>query len=77
MEKLTDEEDIEYMNNKERIAAYDDMKKWEKEIKEIAKLPIQTILRTMPWALKKLELACENYNIVEAKIEYEIIQRRK
>ena len=53
------------------------MRKAEKHIKEIAECSIQTILVTMPQALKKLQQTYEELNIIEAKLEYEITERRK
>lgn len=75
--KLTDKENLEFMNNEERVAADAELQKRRKEVEEIAKLSTQTILVTMPQAIKNLQQAYENLIVVEAKIEDEIIQKRK
>lgn len=74
--KLNDKENLEFMRNPERLEAEAKMRKAEKHIKEIADCSIQTILVTMPQALKKLQQAYEEFNIIEARLEYEIIERR-
>lgn len=75
--KLTDKENLEFMNNEERVAAVTELQKRRKEVEEIAKLSTQTILVTMPQAIKNLQQAYENLIVIEAKIEDEIIQKRK
>ncbi len=75
--KLTDKENLEFMKNGERMAADTELQKRRKEVEEIAKLSTQTILVTIPQAIKNLQQAYENLIVVEAKIEDEIIQKRK
>lgn len=75
--KLTDKENLEFMANEERTTADAELQKRRKEVEKIANLSIQTILVTMPQAIKNLQNAYEKLNMVEAKVEYEIIQKRK
>ena len=74
--KLTDKENYEFMANEERVAADKEMRERKKEVERIAGLSIETILVTMPQAVKNLQNAYEKLNIVEAKVENEIIQKR-
>lgn len=74
--KLTDKENYEFMANKERAAADKEMRERKKEVERIAGLSIETIIVTMPQAVKNLQNAYEKLNIVEAKVENEIIQKR-
>lgn len=74
--KLTDKENYEFMENEERVAADKEMRERKKEVERIAGLSIETILVTMPQAVKNLQNAYEKLNIVEAKVENEIIQKR-
>ena len=74
--KLTDKENYEFMANKERVAADKEMRERTKEVERIAGLSIETIIVTMPQAVKNLQNAYEKLNIVEAKVENEIIQKR-
>ena len=64
------------MANKERVAADKEMRERKKEVERIAGLSIETIIVTMPQAVKNLQNAYEKLNIVEAKVENEIIQKR-
>ena len=52
------------------------MRERKKEVERIAGLSIETIIVTMPQAVKNLQNAYEKLNIVEAKVENEIIQKR-
>ena len=54
MTKLNDEQNLLFMNNKERIEADNRLKKAIKRIEEIKTLSAQTILTLMPQALKEL-----------------------
>ena len=74
--KLTDKENYKFMANKERVAADKEMRERKKEVERIAGLSIETIIVTMPQAVKNLQNAYEKLNIVEAKVENEIIQKR-
>lgn len=74
--KLTDKENYEFMANKERVTADKEMRERKKEVERIAGLSIETIIVTMPQAVKNLQNAYEKLNIVEAKVENEIIQKR-
>ena len=53
-----------------------EMRERKKEVERIAGLSIETIIVTMPQAVKNLQNAYEKLNIVEAKVENEIIQKR-
>lgn len=75
--KLTDKENYEFMANKERVAADKEMRERKKEVERIAGLSIETIIVTMPQAVKNLQNAYEKLNIVEAKVENEIIQKKR
>lgn len=75
--KLTEKENYEFMTNEERMAADKEMRERRKEVERIASLSIQTIIVTMPQAVKNLQNAYEKLNIVEAKVENEIIQKRR
>ncbi|MCD7836117.1 MAG: hypothetical protein LUG83_05655 [Lachnospiraceae bacterium] len=68
---------IQFMQNAERMEAEAEVQKRKKEVKEIAKLATETILVTMPPAISNLQQAYEKLIAVEAKIEDEIIQKRK
>ena len=57
-------------------AADKEMRERKKEVERIAGLSIETIIVTMPQAVKNLQNAYEKLNIVEAKVENEIIQKR-
>lgn len=74
--KLTDKENYEFMANEERVAADKEMRERKKEVEKIAGLSIEIIITTMPQAVKNLQNAYEKLNIVEAKVENEIIQKR-
>lgn len=69
--KLSDEKNLEFMNNKERLEADARLRKALKHIEEIKTLSAQTILICMPPALKELSEAYENLNIIEARLEFE------
>ena len=76
MRNFTVEENLEFMTNEERISADKELRERKKEVEIIAGLSIQTILTTMPQAVKNLQRAYEHLNIIEAKLENEIITRR-
>jgi hypothetical protein len=75
--KLTNKENIELMGNLERVKAVAELKERKEEVEKIAKLSTETILITMPQAVKNLQRAYENLVMIETKIENEIIQKRK
>ena len=75
--KLTNKENIEFMGNLERVKAVAELKERKEEVEKIAKLSTETILITMPQAVKNLQRAYENLVMIETKIENEIIQKRK
>lgn len=75
--KLTNKENIELMGNLERVKAVAELKERKEEVEKIAKLSTETILITMPQAVKNLQRAYENLIMIETKIENEIIQKRK
>lgn len=75
--KLTNKENIELMGNLERAKAVAELKERKEEVEKIAKLSTETILITMPQAVKNLQRAYENLVMIETKIENEIIQKRK
>lgn len=70
--KLTDEQNILFMNNKERMNADKRLRKALKHIEEIKTLSAQTILICMPPALKELKEVYEALIQIEAKLEHEI-----
>ncbi len=74
--KLNNEYNLKFMNHPERVAADKRLRKTLKHIEEIKTLSAQTILTCMPPALKELESAYENLNIVEAKIEIELLKEQ-
>lgn len=65
------------MGNLERVKAVAELKERKEEVEKIAKLSTETILITMPQAVKNLQRAYENLVMIETKIENEIIQKRK
>lgn len=68
---MNDEQNLKFMNHPERLKAEDELKKALKNIRDIQTLSAQTVLIYMPPALKRLEEAYENLNILEAKLEQE------
>ena len=74
--KLNDEYNLKFMNHPDRVAADAKLRQALKWIEETKTLSAQTILICMPPALKKLESAYENLNIVEAMIEQELLKEQ-
>lgn len=72
--KLSDEKNLEFMNNKERLNADARLRKAIKHIEDIKTLSAETILICMPPALNELSEAYENLNRIEARLEYELGQ---
>lgn len=64
------------MNHPDRISADNRLRKALKHIEGIKTLSAQTILICMPPALKELQNAYENLNIVEARIESELLKEQ-
>lgn len=71
--KMTDRQNLEFMNHPKRIEAQTRLNKALKHIREIECLSAQTVLTLMPPAIKELSEAYENLNVVEATLEYEIL----
>lgn len=74
--KLNDEYNLKFMNHPERVAADSRLRKALKRIDGIKTLSAQTILICMPPALKELQEAYENLNVVEARIETELLKEQ-
>lgn len=74
--KLNDEYNLKFMNHPERVAADNRLRKALKHIEGIKTLSAQTILICMPPALKELESAYENLNVVEARLETELLKEQ-
>ena len=73
--KMTDEQNLKFMNDKRRVDAQEKLDNAVEHIKGIQTLSAQTILIYMPQALKKLSEAYENLNVIEAQVEAEIINK--
>lgn len=72
---MTNEQNFLFMNNKERLAADSELRSAIKGVQGIQNLSAQTILICMPQALKRLDKAYNNLNVVEAKVEMEILRQ--
>lgn len=72
--KLSDEKNLLFFNDARRIEADARLRKALKNIRDIQTLSAQTILICMPPALKELQEAYENLNVIEAIIEDELKQ---
>lgn len=73
--KMTDKQNLMFMNNKERLDAEKKLKDALENVRNIQPLSAQTILICMPPALKKLNQAYDNLIAVEARIEDEILNK--
>lgn len=71
--KMSDEQNLKFMNDKRRLEAQERLDIALKNVRDIQTLSAQTVLIYMPSALKILNEAYENLNIVEAQVEAEII----
>lgn len=71
--KMSDEQNLKFMNDKRRLEAQERLDTALKNVRDIQTLSAQTVLICMPSAIKKLNEAYENLNIVEAQVEAEII----
>ena len=72
MKPLTDAQNIEFMNHPERVAAQKRLNKAREHIEGIKTLSAQSILCTMPQALRELSEAYESLLSTEARLEIEI-----
>lgn len=73
MNKLTDEQNMAFMNDPRRVKARERLDKALKHIEEIKTLSAQVILTIMPPALKELETAYNELIITETQVECEIL----
>ena len=74
--KLNDEYNLKFMNHPDRVDADNRLRNALKHIEEIKTLSAQTILICMPPALKELQSAYENLNVIEARIEMELLKEQ-
>lgn len=74
--RLTDEQNIAFMNDPRRIAAQQELDSIRRKISENVKFDGTAMyyLSVLPPLLVKLEKAYENLNIVEATVQHEILK---
>ena len=77
MKRLTDEQNIAFMNDPRRVKAQKQLDKALKQIKEIGTLSAKTILMIMPHALKELDTAYNELIITEEEYQSALSNRRK
>ena len=71
---LNEAQNIQFMNNPERLKAEVELKKALKDVRDIQTLSARTILVCMPQALGKLSVAYDNLTSIETRLEREIME---